>query len=173
MPSFAGPLSKPTGTFSKCPEQGFWKLKSSLWVFMSVLTQQMGCVVPPANLLCALSQSSPDLLESLGSNKLCVVPRSTCHVLEMLFSIRVWHSYGFWYERISEYIRVKKITRMNIRIYLYEIFWHEGISEYIHIKILIRTNIRINIWIKNIWIFEYICQTLDYTSTSFVLLQSK
>ena len=30
--------------------------------------------------------------------------------------IRVWHFYGFWYERISEYIRVKKMTRTNIRI---------------------------------------------------------
>ena len=74
---------------------------------------------------------------------------------------RVWHSYGFWYERISEYICVKKMTRTNIRIYSYEIFWYERISEYIRIKILIRTNIRINIWIENIWIFEYIRHSLD------------
>ena len=47
---------------------------------------------------------------------------------------RVWHSYGFWYERISEYIRIKKMTRMNIRIYSHEFFWHERISEYIRIK---------------------------------------
>ena len=72
------------------------------------------------------------------------------------FQTRVWHSYGFWYERISEYIRVKKMIRTNIRIYSYEHFWHERISEYIRIKISIRTNIRINIRIKNIWIFEFI-----------------
>ena len=72
---------------------------------------------------------------------------------------RVWHSYGFWHKWISEYI--KKMTRTNIPIYLYEIFWHKRISEYICIKILIRTNIRINIWIENIWIFEYIRHSLD------------
>ena len=86
---------------------------------------------------------------------------------------RVWHSYGFWYERISEYIRVKKMIRTNIRIYSYEHFWHERISEYIRIKISIRTNIRINIRIENIRIFEYIRHTLDKTGTSSVLLQSK
>ena len=64
------------------------------------------------------------------------------------------------HERISEYIRMK-------------FFWHERISEYISIKILIGTNIRINIRIKNIWIFEYISHTLNYTGTSSVLLQSK
>ena len=67
-----------------------------------------------------------------------------CHTL---VRIRVWHSYGFWYERISEYIRVKKN----------EIFW----DEYIHIKILIRTNIRMNIWIGYIRIFEYIRHSQD------------
>ena len=75
--------------------------------------------------------------------------------------IRVWHSYGFWYghsygfwyERISEYIRDKKMTRTNIRIYSYDFFLHEQISEYIRIKILIRTNIRINIRIENIQIY--------------------
>ena len=72
----------------------------------------------------------------------------------------MWHSYGFWHERISEYIRVKKMTRMNIQIYSYEHFWYERISEYIRIKTLLRTNIRINIWIENIRIFEYIRHTL-------------
>ena len=71
----------------------------------------------------------------------------------------MWHSYWFWYEQKSEYICVKKMTRMNIRIYSYDIFWHEWISEYIHIKTLIWTNIRINIWVENIQIFEYICHT--------------
>ena len=33
--------------------------------------------------------------------------------------IRVWHSWKFWYEWMSEYIRINKITRMNIRIYSY------------------------------------------------------
>ena len=32
---------------------------------------------------------------------------------------RVWHSWKFWYEWMSEYIRINKITRMNIRIYSY------------------------------------------------------
>ena len=73
------------------------------------------------------------------------------------------------YERISEYIRIpkvdtneypnifvsKKLTQTNIRIYSYPKSWHEWISEYIRIQKMIRTNIRINIWIKNIWIFEY------------------
>ena len=56
--------------------------------------------------------------------------------------VRVWHLYRFWHERISEYIRVKKMTRTNIRIYSYEFFgtneypnifvsksWYERISE--------------------------------------------
>ena len=33
--------------------------------------------------------------------------------------IRVWHSWKFWYEWMSEYIRINKITQMNIRIYSY------------------------------------------------------
>ena len=32
---------------------------------------------------------------------------------------RVWHSWKFWYEWMSEYIRINKITRINIRIYSY------------------------------------------------------
>ena len=56
---------------------------------------------------------------------------------------RVWHSYGFWHERLSEYIRFKKMTRTNIRIYSYENFWHEQISEYICIKKITWLNIRI------------------------------
>ena len=32
---------------------------------------------------------------------------------------RVWHSWKCWYEWMSEYIRINKITRMNIRIYSY------------------------------------------------------
>ena len=83
------------------------------------------------------------------------------HLKNYHYQYRVWHSYGFWHERISEYIRVKKMTRTNIRIYSYEIFWHERISEYICIKNLIRTNIRINIWIENIRIFKYIRHTLN------------
>ena len=51
------------------------------------------------------------------------------------------------------------LTRTNIRIYSYQNFD--------------KTNIRINIRIKNIWIFEYICHTLDKTGTSSVFLQSK
>ena len=43
--------------------------------------------------------------------------------------IRVWHSWKFWYEWMSEYIRINKITRMNIRIYSYKFFWHEQMSE--------------------------------------------
>ena len=53
---------------------------------------------------------------------------------------RVWHSFGFWHERISKYIRVKKITRTNIRIYSYDT------NEYPNVFVwncLRRTNIRI------------------------------
>ena len=32
---------------------------------------------------------------------------------------RVWHSWKFWYEWMYEYIRINKITQMNIRIYSY------------------------------------------------------
>ena len=42
---------------------------------------------------------------------------------------RVWHSWKFWYEWMSEYIRINKITRMNIRIYSCWFFWHERMSE--------------------------------------------
>ena len=66
MPSFAGPLSKPTGTFSKCPEQGFYKLKKLLMGLHVCTDSTDGVRCAPANLLCALSQSSPDLLGSLG-----------------------------------------------------------------------------------------------------------
>ena len=44
------------------------------------------------------------------------------------FGTRVWHSWKFWYEWISEYIRIRKM----IRIWYKRIF--ERISEYIHIK---------------------------------------
>ena len=63
---------------------------------------------------------------------------------------RVWHSYGFWYERISEYIRVKKMTWMNIRIYSYEHFWHERISEYIRMKFF-DTNEYSKIFVSKFW----------------------
>ena len=43
--------------------------------------------------------------------------------------IRVWHSWKFWYEWMSEYIPINKITRMNIRIHSYWFFWHERMSE--------------------------------------------
>ena len=36
-----------------------------------------------------------------------------------LIRSRVWHSWKFWYEWMSEYIRMNKIPRMNIRIYSY------------------------------------------------------
>ena len=71
---------------------------------------------------------------------------------------RVWHSYGFWHERISEYIRVKKMTRTNIRIYSYEHFWHERISEYIRIQ-KVDTNEYPKIFVWIFWherISEYI-----------------
>ena len=67
---------------------------------------------------------------------------------------RVWHLYGFWYKRISEYIRVKKMTEMNIRIYSYEICWHERISEYICMKFF-DTNEYPKIFISKFW-YEWI-----------------
>ena len=48
----------------------------------------------------------------------------------------------------------------NIWIYPYPKSWHKRISKYIHIQKMIRMNIRKNIQIKNIWIFEYPCHTL-------------
>ena len=58
----------------------------------------------------------------------------------------------FWYEWMSEYIRIKKLTRTNIRIYLYQ-------------KIDTNECPNINSWQinSNIWIFEYICHTLGQT----------
>ena len=74
---------------------------------------------------CVLSFVSSPLTKHPPSSHLCD--------LLLLIRNRVWHSYGFWYERISEYIRVKKndtneypyifvwtfLTRTNIQIYLY------------------------------------------------------
>ena len=44
------------------------------------------------------------------------------------------------YERISEYIRIKKIIRTNIRIYSYQQNLYEWISEYINNHIVITCN---------------------------------
>ena len=85
------------------------------------------------------------------------------------FCIRVWHSYGFWYERISEYIRVKKMTRTNIRRYSYEIFWHERISKYIRIKIL--TQIIFGLKYLNIQIYSSL-SGLDWPELCFYNLNS-
>ena len=60
-----------------------------------------------------------------------------------------------WKSTMSQYTR----TFWNISLSLslsYPKSWHEWISEYIRIEKIIRTNIRINIQIKNIWIFEYL-----------------
>ena len=119
-------------------------------------------VIPPFPLsLWPVSSEIIRLNWYFSSQWYCVI-RCICNRIHNdIYQTRVWHSYGFWYKRISEYIRVKKMTRTNIRIYSYEIFWHERISEYICIKNLIRTNIRINIWIENIRIFKYIRHTLN------------
>ena len=69
-----------------------------------------------------------------------------CYHVKGHVQSRVWHLYGFWHERISEYIRIRKIIQRNTRI---------------------------NIRIENIRIFKYIRHTLDKTGTSSVLLQSK
>ena len=63
-----------------------------------------------------------------------------------------------WYERISEYIRMKFFDTNEYPNIFVSKFWHKRISEYICIKILIQMNFWINIRI--IWIFEYICHTL-------------
>ena len=41
------------------------------------------------------------------------------HTIYIYIYIRVWHSWKFWYEWMSEYICINKITRMNILIYSY------------------------------------------------------
>ena len=56
------------------------------------------------------------------------------------------------YVEIFEYIRKKNDEYTNIFV---SKFWYERISEYIRIQKMIRTNVRINIRIKNIRIFEY------------------
>ena len=52
------------------------------------------------------------------------------------------------YERISEYIRIKKMIRTNIRIYSYPKKAYERIYEYIRIKKMIR------IWYERIFVSE-------------------
>ena len=42
---------------------------------------------------------------------------------------RVWHSWKFGHKWISEYIRIKKFTRTNIRIYSYQKILHERMPE--------------------------------------------
>ena len=64
---------------------------------------------------------------------------------------KVWHSYGFWHERISEYIRVMKMTWTNIWIYLKYFFTNEYPNKYWDQKYF------------NNWIFEYIHHTLHLT----------
>ena len=38
------------------------------------------------------------------------------HLFKWMWTI-VWHSWKFWHERIFEYIRIKRFTRTNVRIY--------------------------------------------------------
>ena len=72
----------------------------------------------------------------------------------------------FWYEWMSEYIRIKKLTRTNIRIYSYQkIDTNECPNIYLYQKY------------SNIWIFEYIRHTLLWTTwmspiSVFVVLNS-
>ena len=88
---------------------------------------------------------------------------------------------NIFYQQMSEYIRMKKLTwiniYMNIRIENCMNIWiylnippvftvlhtNKRISDYIHTEKLIRTNVRINISDQNIWIFKYICHTLRKT----------
>ena len=59
---------------------------------------------------------------------------------------RVWHSYWFRYKWISEYIRIKKTTQTNIRIYSYKKKRYEyDTNEYSYWKFVL----------KMIRIFEY------------------
>ena len=49
---------------------------------------------------------------------LSVVPEYTTRPGDRIYvQTRVWHSWKFWHNRISEYIWTKKITRTNVRIY--------------------------------------------------------
>ena len=58
------------------------------------------------------------------------------------FHIRVWHSWKFWYEWMYEYIRINKITRMNIRIYSYSFFdTNECPNNYLYWKLHEYSNI--------------------------------
>ena len=121
----------------------YWKVNSALYEVLNILNAK-SCILDNVLWL--------QLLLKLQANCLSW----------MSIRYRVWHSYGFWHERISEYIRVKKMTRTNIRIYSYEFFdtneypnifvsknLHEWMSEYIRIKNLTQTNVRINIRIEN------------------------
>ena len=82
-------------------------------------------------------------------------------------NVRIYSYRQIWHERISEYIRIKKITRTNVRIHSYEKFdkkkLHKRISEYIRIR-KFDTNKCPNkyLWPKylNIRKFKYIRHTL-------------
>ena len=84
---------------------------------------------------------------------------------------KIW-IYSYQNLATNEYPNIfvsKKLTRMNIRIYSYPKSWHKRISEYIRIQKMIRTNIRINIRIKNIRIFEYSNIFVTLWNTTFQL----
>ena len=111
---------------------------------------------------------------------------------------RVWYSWKFQHERISEYICIKYILPTNVQIYWYSKFdmnqyinehshWklyeymnifeyltrllhtHKRMSDYIHTEKLIRTNVRINICDQYIWIFKYIRHTLPKTYSCYTI----
>ena len=57
---------------------------------------------------------------------------------------RVWHSYGFWHKRISEYIRMKSVdTDEYLNIFVFK-FWYKQISEWIFEY----SNIFVTLWIR-------------------------
>ena len=66
----------------------------------------------------------------------------SCDIKEVV--TRVWHSYWFRYEWISEYIRIKKTIRTNIRIYSYKKKRYEyDTNEYSYWKWYEYSNIQI------------------------------
>ena len=134
-------------------------------------------------------EKPPD--QSCICNSSPCIPHFLCHQSDC----RVWHSWKFWYEWMSEYIhtnffdtnkcpnkysywnlhkysnifkyssRFYTLTRSptNVRIYSYKQIWPERMSEYIR-KRKIDTNECPNIYswpiYSNIRIFEYIRHTL-------------
>ena len=108
------------------------------WVnFLPTLKNRILKMATPGSLACFLStpRLSRRLVISYSMYVWIILREGSRH------DVRVWHSWK-GHKWISEYIRIKKFTRTNIRIYSYQQIWHEQMPELVFV-------------LKIVWIFEY------------------